>query len=87
MWIEPLDLQTWFVQVFSGSMQIFTAIALMIIVGMAGYFRMNIITMFFMIGMFTVLFSQYIGSAFYTLIALVSSLLIGFWISRIVGGR
>jgi hypothetical protein len=82
-WIEPLTLETWIVQIFSGSSNIFLAVALLTIAAMAGYFRMSAIGMFFAIGMFLLMFSGYISSAFVVFMAVIVGLLIGYALSRI----
>lgn len=85
-WIEPLELETWFIRVFSGSPEIFSIVALILIAGMSAYFRMNGIAMFFMLGLFVFLFSAWIGNTFLILIAIIGGLLIGYWISKLVKG-
>ena len=82
-WIEPLEMETWFMAVFSGTPEIFLAVALIAIAGMAGLFRMKLLTMFFMIGVFLLMFSGFISSPIVILIAVVSALLIGYQVSRI----
>lgn len=82
-YIEPLNLETWFTQVFAGSPEIFTAIALLVIASMAGYFRMNGIGLFFMIITFLLMFSGYINSPLLALISVFGGLLIGYTMSRI----
>lgn len=82
-WIEPLELETWFVQVFSGSIDIFTALAILMIAGMAGYFRMPLMIMFLMIGIFFLMFASFISSPMLLLIALFGGLAIGYTISKI----
>jgi len=83
-WIEPLKLQTWFINVFSGSQEIFTAIALMVLVGGAAFLRMNALTLFFLIGLFFLMFSNYVGSVMFFLVIVFGSLVIGYWLSRIM---
>ena len=83
-WIQSLEMETWIINVFSGSQDIFTAIALFFIFGMAAYFRMNALTMFFMVALFLVMFHAYVSSYFIVLIGLIGGLLIGYWISKIV---
>jgi hypothetical protein len=82
-WIEPLELETWMISVFSGDPEIFTAIALLVISSMAGYFRMNTISMFFMIGVFLLMFSGFISASFLILISIIGGLMIGYFISKI----
>ena len=82
-WTEPLELETIVVTIFSGTPEIFTAVALFFIAGMAGYFRMNGISMFFMIGIFLLMFSGFINSSLMILISIIGGLLIGYFIQKI----
>jgi uncharacterized protein (DUF58 family) len=80
--IEPLDLETWIINVFSGNPDYFGAIAVLVITGMAGYFRMNGIGLFFMLGLFVLMFSGYIGLNFLIVFAIIGGLVIGYSISK-----
>jgi len=84
MWIEPLNLELWIINVLSGSSEIFTAIALIMIFSLAGYFRMGILTTILILGMFLVIFSGYVDISIYYLVIIISATLIGFGIKRIV---
>jgi len=84
MWIEPLNLELWIINVLSGSSEIFTAIALIMIFSLAGYFRMGILTTILILGMFLVIFSGYVDISIYYLVIVISATLIGFGIKRIV---
>lgn len=79
--IEPLELETWIVSVFSGTPEIFTSLSILVIMGIAGYFRMRGITMFLMIGIFLAMFSDIIPFSILTLIMILAGLLIGYTIS------
>jgi len=83
-WIQPLQLETWLINVFSGNPDIFGSIMLIILATLAGYFRMSGISMFFMMGIFVILFSGYIGVTFTVLFAIIGGLLVGYWISKLV---
>jgi hypothetical protein len=83
-WIEPLSLQTVLINVFAGDSSYFAAIALMVIMGMAAYFRMTALGMFFMIGVFLLMFSGFVPPSLIVFIAIIGGLLIGFFISKIV---
>jgi len=83
-WIEPLALETWFINVLAGSREIFTAVALFAILAMAGYFRMNGLTMGLMVFFFILMFSGFIGTTFIIFIALIGGPLIGFGIARML---
>jgi len=81
--IEPLEMETWFVSVLSGTPEIFTGLALLTIATLAGYFRMNGIGLFFMIGVFLIMFSGFINSPLVVLLLVVGGLLIGLTLSRL----
>jgi len=84
--IPPLQLETWVVNVFAGSQDIFLAIALVAIFGMVGYFRMSTLALFFMVGLFFAMFSSWVNVEIYFLIIAVGSLLIGYWLKALVKG-
>jgi hypothetical protein len=81
-WIQSLELEKWIINVFSGNPEIFGAIAILVISGLAGYFRMNTLSMFFMLSIFLLMFSGYIGSSFVAIFAIIGGLLVGYFISR-----
>jgi len=83
-WIEPLEMQQWIVNVFSGNPDIFGAVGILFIAILAGYFRMNSLSMFFMLGIFVLMFSGFIGFSFLVLVVIISGLLIGFLISQLL---
>ena len=85
VWIESLAMETWITQVFAGTPDIFLGIALLVIFGLAGYFRMNIMAMFFMIAVFLLMFSAFISSTITILVIIIGGLLIGYSVSRIFG--
>jgi len=81
--ISPLQLETWIVSVFAGTPEIFGAVALLVITGLAAYFRFTGVGLFFMLGMFLLMFIGFTNSVLLTLIAIIGGLLIGFWIAKI----
>jgi len=81
-WIEPLELKTWIVQVFAGSPTIFGTVAIIIICGMAGFFRMNTISLFFMMGLFLIMFSGILTITMLTPFIIIGAFIAGYWISR-----
>jgi len=81
--IPPLQLETWIINVFSGSQDIFLAMALVVIFGLAGYFRMTKLTLFFMVGLFFAMFSSWVNVEVYFLIIAITSVLIGYWLKKI----
>ena len=83
-WIEPLKLETWFVQVFAGDGRFFGIIALIALSSMAGYFRMNGVSLAFMAGVFLLMFSGVVPPSLIVLLSIIGGLLIGFWVSRLV---
>lgn len=86
-WLEPLKLQTFFINIFSGNPDYFIAIAIIVIASMAGYFRMTSLTFFFMLGLFFLMFSDFAMSPVTTLLLIMSGLVVGFVISRIWSER
>lgn len=82
-WIEPLQMETWLKSVFAGTGDIFLAVALMVIFGLAGYFKMNMLSTFFILAVFLLMFSGFIGSSMIILIAIIGGLLIGNIIAKI----
>ena len=83
--IEPLALETIILNVFSGTPEIFTAVALVVLAGLAGYFRMNMLSMFFMFGTFLLMFSAYTSPSIILFILIIAGISIGMIISKIVG--
>jgi len=80
--IKPLELQTWLVSVFSGTPEIFTAISLLVITIMAGYFRMRGIGLFFMLGLFVLLFSEVIPFSLLNFLLIFVGLTIGYIVAN-----
>lgn len=83
-WIQPLQLETWVVNVFAGSLDIFLAFALFVIFGLSGYFRMNGLIMFVMLAVFLIMFNTYVVSYLLMMIGVFGGLLIGNIISKLV---
>ena len=83
-WIPPLQLETFIVNIFSGNIDIFTALAFLVISGLAGFFRMGMLTLFLMIGLFFMMFKGYVNFEIYFIIISIGGLLVGYWISKIV---
>lgn len=82
-WIQPLAMQTWILNVFAERPDIFGAIAILVITTMAGYFRMNGLGMFLMLGVFVILFSGFIAPSILILFAILGGLLVGYALSKI----
>ena len=81
--IPPLELKTIIVNIFSGDPEIFGILSILIISSMAGYFRMNMLGMLLMIGIFVLMFSEIITLNFFILFAIFGGLAIGYTISKI----
>ena len=82
--ILPFEFQTIIVSMFAGSPDVFIAISLIAIFGMSAYFRMSVVPMFFMVGMFVLLFSEtVITSPFVTIFSIIGGLVIGLLVNRI----
>lgn len=82
--IEPLNMEVWITQVLMGSTDIFTALAIIFIFSMAGYFKMNPATSFLMLGLFFAMFAGFVSFEIYFILLAVASMAIGFGISKIV---
>jgi len=83
-WIQPLNLQEWFISVFAGSATYFAPIAIFAIVGMAAFFRMTALTMGLMLMIFLLMFSGFIPPSILIFISLIGGLVLGYVISKIV---
>jgi len=81
-WIQPLELQKIFVNVFAGSPDIFTAIGIMVIAAIASYFRMTVTTIFFMLIMFILIFSEQTTPPLFILFAVIGGLVVGYMMSK-----
>ena len=84
VFIEPLQLETWIFNVFSGNSLIFLSLSLLAIIGLAGYFKMSSMVLFYMIGMFFILFNGWLEPSIYFLILSVGGLFLAVVIGRVV---
>ncbi len=82
-WLEPLKLETVLVNVFAGDPQFFMVISLIAISALAGFFRMTALILFFMLGLFLLMFSEFAMDYLFVLFAIIAGLVIGFSISKI----
>ena len=82
-WLEPLKLETIFINVFAGDPQFFIVISLITISALAGFFKMTTLTLFFMLGLFLLMFSGFAMDYLLVLFAIIAGLVIGFSISKI----
>jgi len=83
-WIEPLDLQTWMINVMAGNGTIFMSIMIFMIISMAGYFRMNGITFGFLLFVFLLMFSNVVPASLVIFASIIGGLLVGYIIPRLV---
>lgn len=81
--IEPLNLQCWFMNIFAGTMEIFAFVSIILIAGLAAKFKMSNELSLTMIALFVVLFSGYLNGI-YLLVILLVGITSFFAIGRIV---
>jgi hypothetical protein len=81
-WIQPLQLKTWFISVFSGGPDVFLAVSLLALFGLAAYFRMTALTMFFFVGLYVLMFSEHLTSPIFVIFSMIGGLIIGYLMVR-----
>ena len=87
-WLQPLELQTVFMTLFAGDLQIFLALSIICISAMAGYFRNTTLTFVYMLGLFLFMFSEYFaGNALLIIFSILAGLAVGFAVSKMWGDR
>jgi len=79
--VEGLDLRYWLINTLSGSIEIFSFLAMIIIAGLAARFRMNGFLTVLMLGLFAIMLSQYMAGV-YILVILITSLIVFVGFSR-----
>jgi hypothetical protein len=82
--IQPLELQTWFINIFAGSATYFAPIAIFAIICLAAYFRMTGLTMGFMLFVFLLMFSGFLPASLFIFASIIGGILIGIVVSSIV---
>lgn len=82
-WIEPFALETWIVNVFSGDQMIFFAISLIAIIGMAAYFKMPKLAMFFMLELFILMFKDYVPASIFAFSLIISAIIISITVFKL----
>ena len=83
--IESLNLQVWILQVFAGTPEIFAIVSLLVIASMAAMFRMNTLGMFLIIGIFLIIFSEFIvGFSMLTMTLIMGGLVLGYFIAKMI---
>jgi len=83
MWFPPFELETVILDIFAGTPLLFFIVAFIVIVGMAAYFRMAQLAMFFMLGIFILLFRSYIPVAYTTLFIIIAAIAVALVINKI----
>ena len=83
MWFEPFALKTVILDIFAGTPLLFFIISFLVIVGMAAYFRMAMLAMFFMLGIFILLFSSYIPVAYTTFFIVIAAIVIAMVVNKL----
>jgi len=81
-WIQPLELEKVFAGVFAGNPGILLAIALIAMAIMAGFFRMAVTSLIFLVAMFVLLFFEFVPTSIFYLIAIMGALGVGFTIRK-----
>ncbi len=79
--IEPLELRYWLVNTLSGSIEIFTFLALIVIAGLAARFRMNGFLTLLVLILFSVMLSAYV-EGLYLLVMVLTSMIVFVGLSR-----
>jgi len=83
VFVEPLDLQSIFINTLAGTTEIFTFLAFIVVAALAAFFKMpNTITLA-MFALFSVLMAQYLGGVF-MLVVLIVGLITFFIVARLV---
>lgn len=81
-WMQPLELKNIFMVLFAGTPDIFIALALIVISAMAAFFRMTVTTMFFMLALFILLFSEVSTPPILVLFSIIGGLVVGIVLSK-----
>lgn len=82
--IYPLELQKIFINIFAGDATYFTALAIFIIVSMAGFFRMTGMALGFSLMIFLMMFSDIVPMSLIVLVSIIGGLLVGYIIPKLV---
>lgn len=83
--IEPLNFETILVNILSGNLEVFTALAFFVITGLCAFFRMTYLTTFFILGVFILMFSEYIHTGIYAVMGIMGGLLLAYVIGKLFG--
>jgi hypothetical protein len=82
-WHSPFDLYYWFVNVFAGSMEVFLAIAFLVIAALSGMFRMPNIITGMMFAAFVIMLSASVDVPMFVLVLLFIAIMIGYSLARL----
>lgn len=80
--VPPFDVQYWLLNVFSGSLGIFIGVALIVIAGLAAYFKMSNSIFFISVFLFTLLMGTFI-SEFFIIAIVMAGLFVAYSLSRL----
>ena len=83
-WIQPFEMQTWIMNVFSGSPDIFLFLGIIMITSLAAYFKMSLPTYGIFILMFALIMTEIGSNLVLIIIILVLAPMLFWWIRRIV---
>ena len=82
--VQPLELETIFINILSEDLKMFTIVAFITIVAVSAYFRMSLLAMFFMFGLFLVMFTDYVDQSLIFMLISFMAVFVGVVIARIV---
>lgn len=84
-WHQPFDLFYWWVNVFAGSLNMFLAIAFLIIAMLSGMFRFPTMITGIMFALFIVMLSAALSvTSFYILVLFILALIVGWSLARLL---
>lgn len=81
--IEPLELEKLFINVFAGDATYFTSLAIFVIIGLSAMFRMTGLTLGFMLFVFLLMFSGYVPPSLLVFVSIFAGLFVGIVFSKI----
>ena len=84
MWVEPLELKTWLVNILAGDATYFSAIAIFVIISLSAYFRMNGIALGFLVLLFGLMFLSEATPALTIFVVIIAALIVGYVLPKIV---
>jgi hypothetical protein len=81
---QPLDLEYWFRYVFSGSIEIFSILGVLMITALGAYFRMSYITYGIFMAMFAIILASAGFNFLLVLLILIFAPILFWWLRRLV---